>query len=77
MAQITTWIRERKRFAYRAPDYIVVGMEYLEYERLFAKKQRDFNYEMFEDELARLSDEDFEKLNERFRERLAPSPKIK
>lgn len=66
MEQVVLWIRDKKRFAYVGVDYIVVGMSRAEYDKLFAKKQKDFNYEMFADELAEMSDEDFEKIAKNF-----------
>ena len=62
MKQVVEWIREHKRFAYLAPDYVVVGMPREEYDTLLAKKQRDFNYEMFADEISQLTDEQYQAL---------------
>ncbi len=65
MKQIVEWISLKKRFSFVGPDYIVVGMEREEYNRLFAQKQRDFNYESFVYEFAKVSDEQWEKLKVR------------
>lgn len=49
MHQMMEWVREKKRFAFFDSDYVVLGIERAEYDRLYATKTRDFNYEIFDD----------------------------
>ena len=49
MHQMMEWVREKKRFAFFGPDYVVLGIERAEYDRLYATKTGDFNYEIFDD----------------------------
>ncbi len=56
LLNIGKWIQERKKFAYVARDYIVIGLSRKEYEKIFPQKPEK-KYQLIIDEA-----EDIERL---------------